>query len=257
MVVCAALLALCQAQDWPICDTDAMFGLNKPPPRKLHKLCHRPNIANMCPSMVKRYCPDFQLQQPELEQQQQQQDQFDIDPQATQQQQTDAPVQQSNTEPSIGALGQTQGQSVCSDAKCQLLKECCRQQNVASQCMDFCAYNPGSNAVLVCQPNCASEMKKIIYCAANGQDNRQCCLDHGMGTASCLQMCAGQMPPVRKMISFTGRATYADCITRNQIILNCHHSNNPGTKNWHKRKWKQETISPGLRPFLKQMCLTG
>lgn len=68
--------------------------------------------------------------------------------------------------------------------------QCCMEQNVSSACFDACSFYLDIDAVID-KPECISEFDKLMKCAADGSDHRNCCAQRGV-PRRCLEWCRGE-----------------------------------------------------------------
>ncbi|KAF7279649.1 hypothetical protein GWI33_006881 [Rhynchophorus ferrugineus] len=68
--------------------------------------------------------------------------------------------------------------------------QCCIEQNVTSACMDACAFHLDIDAVID-KPECIVDFDKLMKCAADGSDHRNCCA-HANVPRRCLEWCRGE-----------------------------------------------------------------
>ncbi|XP_019771440.1 Ig-like and fibronectin type-III domain-containing protein 2 isoform X3 [Dendroctonus ponderosae] len=68
--------------------------------------------------------------------------------------------------------------------------QCCMEQNVSSTCMDACSFHLDIDAVID-KPACIPEFDKLMKCAADGSDHRNCCA-HANVPRRCLDWCRGE-----------------------------------------------------------------
>lgn len=69
------------------------------------------------------------------------------------------------------------------------VSQCCREQNVSSECMDACSFYMDIDAIIE-KPGCFNEFDKLMKCAADGSDHRSCCARTGV-PRRCLDWCRG------------------------------------------------------------------
>ncbi|XP_075547346.1 Ig-like and fibronectin type-III domain-containing protein 2 [Dermacentor variabilis] len=67
---------------------------------------------------------------------------------------------------------------------------CCASLGVSAPCMTACAFDIDINFA-VNRPQCIRELDKLMHCAADGSDHRQCCRSKGV-PSSCLRWCVGR-----------------------------------------------------------------
>ncbi|XP_017783380.1 PREDICTED: Ig-like and fibronectin type-III domain-containing protein 2 isoform X2 [Nicrophorus vespilloides] len=67
--------------------------------------------------------------------------------------------------------------------------QCCMEQNVSSQCMDACSFYLDMDAVID-KAECINDFDKLMKCAADGSDHRNCCAQKGV-PRGCLDWCRG------------------------------------------------------------------
>lgn len=68
--------------------------------------------------------------------------------------------------------------------------QCCIEQNVTSPCMDACSFYLDIDAVID-KPECINDFDKLMKCAADGSDHRNCCAQWGV-PRRCLDWCRGE-----------------------------------------------------------------
>ncbi|XP_026478463.1 Ig-like and fibronectin type-III domain-containing protein 2 [Ctenocephalides felis] len=68
--------------------------------------------------------------------------------------------------------------------------ECCREQNVSPACNDACGFYLDIEAVID-RPECLKDFDKLMKCAADGSDHRNCCASAGV-PRGCLDWCRGE-----------------------------------------------------------------
>uniref|UniRef100_A0A131YT19 Neural cell adhesion molecule l1 n=1 Tax=Rhipicephalus appendiculatus TaxID=34631 RepID=A0A131YT19_RHIAP len=67
---------------------------------------------------------------------------------------------------------------------------CCASLGVSAPCLTACAFDIDINFA-VNRPQCIRELDKLMHCAADGSDHRQCCRTKGV-PSSCLRWCVGR-----------------------------------------------------------------
>lgn len=67
---------------------------------------------------------------------------------------------------------------------------CCASVGVSPQCMTACTFDIDINFA-VNRPQCIQDLDKLMHCAADGSDHRQCCRTKGV-PSSCLRWCVGR-----------------------------------------------------------------
>ncbi|KAK4873942.1 hypothetical protein RN001_013302 [Aquatica leii] len=68
--------------------------------------------------------------------------------------------------------------------------QCCIEQNVTSPCMVACSFYLDIDAVID-KPECINDFDKLMKCAADGSDHRNCCSQWGV-PKRCLDWCRGE-----------------------------------------------------------------
>ncbi|XP_066261909.1 Ig-like and fibronectin type-III domain-containing protein 1 [Euwallacea similis] len=68
--------------------------------------------------------------------------------------------------------------------------QCCLEQNVTSSCMDACFFHVDIDAVID-KPECIQDLDKLMRCAADGSDHRNCCANAHV-PRRCLDWCRGE-----------------------------------------------------------------
>ncbi|XP_060521519.1 Ig-like and fibronectin type-III domain-containing protein 2 isoform X2 [Cylas formicarius] len=89
--------------------------------------------------------------------------------------------------------------------------QCCMEQNVSTPCMDACYFHLDIDAVID-KPECIKDFDKLMKCAADGSDHRNCCA-HANVPRRCLDWCRGE--PI---------LSHKSCVlSHTKHIMNCFH----------------------------------
>lgn len=91
------------------------------------------------------------------------------------------------------------------------ITQCCIEQNVSSTCMDACSFYMDIDAVID-KPDCIADFDKLMKCAADGSDHRNCCAQMGV-PRRCLDWCRGE-PLVNNKFCV---------LSQTKLIMNCFH----------------------------------
>ncbi|VDP43414.1 unnamed protein product, partial [Soboliphyme baturini] len=85
------------------------------------------------------------------------------------------------------------------------LLACCKQQNLLPECLSACTVDIDVNLYLY-NPHCMNEFSKLLKCAKDGVDHRQCCIYNGV-PSSCLGYCdqGGDAPLNLFCLNFTSQ----------------------------------------------------
>ncbi|KAG9508936.1 Ig-like and fibronectin type-III domain-containing protein 2, partial [Fragariocoptes setiger] len=70
------------------------------------------------------------------------------------------------------------------------LAECCRSQNVSSECQSLCSIDGLDYDEFMKRPICHLEIDKLMFCGADGSDHRNCCRNKQV-PLMCLRWCTG------------------------------------------------------------------
>jgi len=108
------------------------------------------------------------------------------------------------------------------------IHECCRQNDVRPQCMKFCTYNPPNLHISKMQ-HCSADMERILYCAADGQNNVGCCRQRGVSSA-CDKFCSGEVPSSDEIVD--NEQKYLECFTKQTQIMSCMRDSIPMERTW-------------------------
>lgn len=97
------------------------------------------------------------------------------------------------------------------------VSECCRQQNVSSDCLDVCTFTIDFDAMLR-KPQCLPEFHKLMLCAADGSDHRHCC-SKGSVPAECLDWCRGEAVAKTDVCALSHSKTIIGCFSEGRSNL--------------------------------------
>ncbi|PAV62416.1 hypothetical protein WR25_08561 isoform A [Diploscapter pachys] len=117
------------------------------------------------------------------------------------------------------------GSSAVTQSPDEKFMECCQDRQLPDSCLSKCTYRTYTKAALqamyfkqdACPIQAATD---IQYCAAQGMDHRQCCMNNGVGTTlaggKCLIFCDQRPGNVTQL-----DMTYIACYDRFEEMKNC------------------------------------
>jgi len=94
------------------------------------------------------------------------------------------------------------------------VRECCRRENVTSDCLDICSFSIDFDTMLS-KPYCIPQFDKLMKCASDGSDHRHCCKNKGVPN-NCINWCRGQPTDIEG----------ACALTHSRDIIGCFHEGN-------------------------------
>ncbi|KAL1497939.1 hypothetical protein ABEB36_008819 [Hypothenemus hampei] len=95
-----------------------------------------------------------------------------------------------HAENAFGAATQAVSVRIRNIASVNNVTQCCIEQNVTSSCMDACSFHLDID-VVIDRPECIQDFDKLMKCAADGSDHRNCCA-HANVPRRCLDWCRGE-----------------------------------------------------------------
>lgn len=95
-----------------------------------------------------------------------------------------------HAENAFGSMTQPVSVRIRNVATSNNVTQCCMEQNVTSACMDACTFHVDIDAVKD-KPECIQDFDKLMKCAADGSDHRNCCA-HANVPRRCLDWCRGE-----------------------------------------------------------------
>lgn len=95
-----------------------------------------------------------------------------------------------HAENAFGSANQPVSVRIRNVAATNNVTQCCIEQNVTSPCMDACSFYLDIDAVID-KPECINDFDKLMKCAADGSDHRNCCAQWGV-PRRCLDWCRGE-----------------------------------------------------------------
>ncbi|XP_037031427.1 Ig-like and fibronectin type-III domain-containing protein 2 isoform X3 [Bradysia coprophila] len=97
------------------------------------------------------------------------------------------------------------------------ISECCITHNVSAACMDACSFYVDIDSVKD-RPECISDFDKLMRCAADGSDHRQCCAAAEV-PRHCLNWCRGEPVGIKGSCVLDHTKTIIDCFQTNRDRL--------------------------------------
>lgn len=70
--------------------------------------------------------------------------------------------------------------------------DCCRRENVSSDCLEICSVRGLDYTLLSGRPECLEELSSLVRCGLEGQDRTECCRTSGVPDL-CSGWCGGEM----------------------------------------------------------------
>ncbi|XP_037079709.1 Ig-like and fibronectin type-III domain-containing protein 1 isoform X2 [Pollicipes pollicipes] len=95
--------------------------------------------------------------------------------------------------------------------------ECCRRLNVSQPCQRACAFDVDLDAVLGL-PGCMQELGKLMTCAADGSDHRDCCSSRSVPDR-CLDWCRGRPVPDDTSCTLGYVSDVVECFEQGKAVL--------------------------------------
>lgn len=94
---------------------------------------------------------------------------------------------------------------------------CCEEQKVSSGCMDSCAFDIDIQRALD-KPECVQDLNKLMYCAADGRDHRQCCRDKSV-PRKCRRWCMGNPVTNAPLCALVAAREIVGCFEQGKSVL--------------------------------------
>ena len=95
--------------------------------------------------------------------------------------------------------------------------DCCQKQSVIPECQKVCGFDIDIDAALQI-PECYAEIDKLMACAADGSDHRQCCRRKGV-PSDCIRWCAGLKVNRPSLCAVSSAADIVGCFQEGKALL--------------------------------------
>ncbi|XP_015790397.1 Ig-like and fibronectin type-III domain-containing protein 1 [Tetranychus urticae] len=94
---------------------------------------------------------------------------------------------------------------------------CCKEQGVSKECLPACTFDVDIESAKKI-PQCIFDLDKLMACAADGSDHRQCCKRKNVPLA-CLRWCAGLRVPAPWPCLISSSTDIVSCFEEGKVLL--------------------------------------